>query len=189
LQKQIKIDFPELEVVVSAESDALHFAGDGLFESGQEKIRDSKVEVVRKVAARLNALLPCFTLGKSSQWKAQCNEYGAVVEAVQIEGHTDSSGKDEKNLTLSTNRADETFFAMTKFEPNLLGYLNSREQPVISVAGYGRWRPISDNLTAAGKGANRRIDLRLIMYAPNNLEDIDRIRDRLKNGMTGGTTP
>jgi hypothetical protein len=88
-----------------------------------------------------------------------------------------------------SNRADETFFSMAKFEPNLLAYLNSREQPVISVAGYGRWRPISDNATVTGKAANRRIDLRLIMYAPNNLEDIDRIRERLKNSISGERTP
>ena len=189
LQRQLKIDFPDLQVVVSQESDALRFAGDGLFKSGDPKISDNKLEIVRRVAARLNALLPCFTLGKSSKWSMQCNEDGAVVEAVLIEGHTDKSGEDESNLRLSTNRADETFFAMTKFEPSLLDFLNSREQPVISVAGYGRWRPVADNASVAGKAANRRIDLRLIMYSPNNLEDIDRIRQRLKNGLSEGNKP
>jgi outer membrane protein OmpA-like peptidoglycan-associated protein len=189
LQHQLQIDFPDLQVVLSDEADALRFAGDGLFKSDQPKIRDDKVDVVRKLAARLNALLPCFTLGKSSKWSAQCNEEGAVVEAVLIEGHTDSSGEDKSNLTLSTNRADETFFSMTKFEPSLLDFLNSRKQPVVSVAGYGPWRPISDNATAKGRAANRRIDLRLIMYAPNTLEDIERIRERLKSGLSEVKTP
>jgi outer membrane protein OmpA-like peptidoglycan-associated protein len=147
LQHQLQIDFPDLQVVLSDEADALRFAGDGLFKSDQTKIREDKVDVVRKLAARLSALLPCFTLGKSSKWSAQCNEEGAVVEAVLIEGHTDSSGEDKSNLTPSTNRADETFFAMTKFEPTLLDFLNSRKQPVVSVAGYGPWHPITDNVT------------------------------------------
>src|SRR5690606_13154635 len=34
LQKELKIDFPDLKVVISQESDALRFEGDGLFRSG-----------------------------------------------------------------------------------------------------------------------------------------------------------
>ena len=73
---------------------------------------------------------------------------------------------------------------MTKREPNLTEHLNSRGQPVISVAGYGKMRPVADNTTLEGQATNRRIDLRLIMYTPRSVEDIDRIREESSNGGT-----
>ena len=65
-------------------------------------------------------------------------------------------GQDNANVTLSTSRANETFFAMTKREPTLVEHLNNRSQPVLSVAGYGKMRPVSDNKTADGRATNRQ---------------------------------
>jgi outer membrane protein OmpA-like peptidoglycan-associated protein len=186
LQARLKIDFPDLQVIVSAETDALRFKGDGLFKHGEFALLPTKKRIVETIASRLNEILPCYTIGRLSSWKTECNEVGAVIEAVQIEGHTDSTGDDAGNLTLSTNRANETFFAMTKREPNLTEHLNSRGQPVISVAGYGKMRPVADNTTLEGQATNRRIDLRLIMYTPRSVEDIDRIREDLRMGVPRG---
>jgi hypothetical protein len=78
---------------------------------------------------------------------------------------------------------------MTRQQPQLIDYLNSRGQPVISVAGYGKMRPVADNNSTEGKATNRRIDLRVIMYTPNSLDDITQIRERLRSGLSGGPKP
>ncbi|WP_237152181.1 OmpA family protein [Oryzibacter oryziterrae] len=183
LQSQLKIDFPDLQVIVSAEMDALRFKGDGLFQSGSSELAPDKKLIVEAIAGRLNELLPCFTFGPKAAWRAECNRAGAVIEAIQIEGHTDSTGDDNANLTLSTSRANATFFAMAASRPDLVDFLNTRKQPVLSVAGYGEMRPVEDNSTKEGRATNRRIDLRIIMYTPRSMEEIEAVRNALENGI------
>lgn len=185
LQAKLKTDFPDLQVVISEEMDALRFKGDGLFKTGSSELRPDKRHIVESIATHLGEVLPCYTLGARSSWDAHCNAPGAVIEAVLIEGHTDSDGQDNSNVTLSTNRANETFFAMTKHEPSLVDHLNERTQPVLSVAGYGRMRPVAPNATPEGKATNRRIDLRIIMYTPRTLDDIRRVQEDLRKRVTG----
>ena len=186
LERQIKIDMPQLEVTISSDNDALRFKGEGLFDVNKFKLASDKLILVERIATRLNAILPCYTIGSISKWKAECNSVGAIIEAVQIEGHTDATGNFNDNLTLSTNRANETFFAMTNREPGLVLYLNNKKQPVLSVAGYGRMRPVEISNDPEKMKANRRIDLRIIMYTPPSLEDIHRAQDELRRGIGGG---
>jgi chemotaxis protein MotB len=68
---------------------------------------------------------------------------------------------------------------MVRVAPSLSTRLNWSRQPVMSIAGYGPMRPIDTNETVAGRSANRRIDLRIIMYAPSNVEEVEEIRRRL----------
>lgn len=185
LQTRLRTDFPDLQVVISEEMDALRFKGDGLFQTGSSELRPDKRRIVESIASRLGEVLPCYTLGRLSSWSNGCNATGAAIEAVQIEGHTDSDGQDNSNLTLSTNRANETFFTMLKREPNLVEHRNNRGQPVLSVAGYGRMRPVADNRTLEGKATNRRIDLRIIMYTPRSLDEIRKIQEDLRKGVAG----
>lgn len=189
LRGRLALDFPDLQVVISGEMDALRFKGDGLFGTGQSILRPEKRQIVERIASHLNEILPCYTLGEDSAWKPSCNSAGAVIEAVQVEGHTDSDGPANSNMALSTARANETFFAMTSKEPALLQYLNPRQQPVLSVAGYGEMRPISDNNTPEGKAMNRRIDLRIIMYTPSSVEEIAEIARRLGEAVAGDEQP
>lgn len=186
LQRKLKTDFPDLQVVISEEMDALRFKGDGLFLTGSSELRPEKRRIVESVAMHLGEVLPCYTLGRLSSWSNGCNADGAAIEAVQIEGHTDSDGQDNSNVTLSTNRANETFFAMLKRAPSLVEHLNNRQQPVLSVAGYGKMRPVADNRTSDGKATNRRIDLRIIMYTPRSLDEIQKVQDDLHKGVGGG---
>ena len=180
LRDDIRLDFPDIGVEISEQSDALRFQGDGLFRSGSATLRQDRLAFVRSVAQRLQAVLPCYTLGAQPAWRDACNASHAVIEAVQIEGHTDADGGDIINLQLSTARANATFVTMLAAAEGLTGHLNIKGQPVLSVAGYGEMRPVATNDTVAGKASNRRIDLRIIMYVPNTVSEIDQIRARLK---------
>lgn len=182
LKDQLNVDFPELQVVISQETDALRFQGDGLFRSGSSDLRSDRRQIVEAMAMRLQEILPCYTISAVVARPASCAMTGAIIEAVQIEGHTDAVGGDVSNLMLSTARANSTFIAMTTREPSLVEHLNFRKQPVLSVAGYGKMRPVADNETSEGKATNRRIDLRIIMYTPNRSEEISKIFDALNVG-------
>ena len=70
-----------------------------------------------------------------------------------VEGHTDSHGSDETNLTLSQERATA-----------VRGYLlnSMRIDPMkITAVGYGETQPVANNETPEGRRRNRRIDLRI----------------------------
>ncbi len=72
---------------------------------------------------------------------------------VAIEGHTDSSGSEAGNQTLSEARAVA-----------VRDYLVSQgiEDLRLETAGFGESRPIADNGTSAGRAQNRRIEFRLL---------------------------
>ncbi len=188
LRNQLKVDFPDLQVVISEESDALRFQGEGLFDRGVSTLKADRRAVVEKIAARLEQILPCYTLGPNKTWNVECNPSLSIIEALQIEGHTDSDGTPDSNLFLSTARANSTFTTMTASEPGLVDFQNFRNQPVLSVAGYGQMRPIRTNDTPEGKATNRRVDLRIIMYSPSRSDEIERIRNSLEksDGMANG---
>jgi outer membrane protein OmpA-like peptidoglycan-associated protein len=69
---------------------------------------------------------------------------------IQIEGHTDSIGTDDYNLTLSQHRAD-----------SVRNYLVTQGVSAASVTsvGMGKANPVAGNDTAAGRQQNRRVEL------------------------------
>ncbi len=68
-----------------------------------------------------------------------------------IEGHADSQGPDDYNLTLSQKRTEAVkTYLMGR------GIMESR----LTAIGYGESRPIADNNTAAGRAKNRRVELK-----------------------------
>lgn len=69
---------------------------------------------------------------------------------VLIEGHTDSVGSDEFNLTLSQKRGDSVKETLTS-----RGIGEGR----IATKGYGKKFPVASNDTAAGKQQNRRVEV------------------------------
>ena len=72
---------------------------------------------------------------------------------VDIAGHADSSGPDDKNLELSQRRAG-----------SVSGYLAGQginPQRLIAT-GYGETRPIASNDTAEGRAQNRRVESTLL---------------------------
>lgn len=71
--------------------------------------------------------------------------------AVIVEGHSDSTGAPQKNLTLSRQRAE----SVKQFLVD--GYGVSSDK--ISAVGLGSARPVASNDTVEGRARNRRIDV------------------------------
>ncbi len=78
---------------------------------------------------------------------------------VMIIGHTDASGSDDYNQTLSEKRAAAVASYATS-----LGVATTR----INTMGAGESQPVADNSTAAGKKENRRVELAI--YANEKLK-------------------
>ena len=74
---------------------------------------------------------------------------------LDIDGHTDSQGKPEKNQILSDNRASA-----------VKTYLVSKgvEESRLNAAGHGQDQPVADNKTAAGRAKNRRVEMKARNY-------------------------
>ena len=74
---------------------------------------------------------------------------------INIDGHTDSTGKAEKNMILSDSRANavKTYLAGR-------GVAETR----MTATGYGPEKAITTNKTAAGRGKNRRVELNVRNY-------------------------
>jgi len=70
---------------------------------------------------------------------------------LSIEGHTDSDGSDEHNMTLSKNRAESVRnYLISKF-----GIAPDR----LEAKGWGESKPIDTNDSPEGKANNRRVEL------------------------------
>jgi len=69
---------------------------------------------------------------------------------LDIEGHTDSTGSDELNQTLSERRA-----------MSVQMYMNQQGLAPGSVTakGFGKSMPVADNSTSAGRQQNRRVEI------------------------------
>jgi len=192
IARALRAEFPDLEMEISAQGEALRFRGDGLFRTNEAAIRDDRRPIVAALARKLDDILPCYTTGPASNFSKACNPSFALVEAVQVEGHTDSDGGRENNVRLSAQRGAETYIAMTTDVVRLLDHRNLEGQPVFSLAGYGWERPVVANDTREHKSQNRRIDLRIIMTSPRNASEIDRIRSVLQGAVDDaerGTAP
>lgn len=178
-----------IDVALSRDRDALQFKGEGLFRTNSSTPTRQGLEKMLRISSILEDVVGCFTLGEHSSINEDCNDQVALIDALQIEGHADSDGEDAHNLGLSAKRGAEISQAMARANPKLLEFLNLRNQPVLAVAGYGEGRPIADNFTSSGKDANRRIDIRFIMFSPldeasipASIDDLDRIRNLLLGG-------
>jgi outer membrane protein OmpA-like peptidoglycan-associated protein len=115
-------------------------------------------EIIKKVAVAAQNIL--FTPGKAtllSQSYASLNQVVDVLNQypelkMDIEGHTDNTGVAEKNLKLSQNRAN-----------TVKNYIIGKgiAEARITATGYGQENPITDNKTASGRTANRRVEMKI----------------------------
>lgn len=110
---------------------AVSVSGDALFDTGKADLKPA-------ARAKLDAVI--------EQIK------GIELESIVVTGHTDSRGSDKFNQRLSQARAEA-----------VKSYLVSKglNGERITATGKGETEPTADNRTAAGRAANRRVDLEI----------------------------
>jgi len=83
---------------------------------------------------------------------------------IDVYGHTDSTGSDAYNQTLSENRARTVanYLQMQGINPSRI-----RSQ------GFGETMPVADNLTEEGRRKNRRVEIKIV---PVTQDDVARAR-------------
>ena len=99
------------------------------------------------------------------------DENAKYVDSIVISGHTDSTGSDEDNRILSTDRAN-----------SVLDYLLSDSKlskyaKFFCAAGYGETRPVASNATVDGRSANRRIEISIILKDDSIMEIVESYLD------------
>lgn len=105
-----------------------------------------------------------FASGKSTLLpaaQARLAEASTALKAdgrsIHVVGHTDSTGSDQTNLTLSRQRAEAVrAYLVSK------GMTSGR----IDAEGAGKDHPIADNATPEGRANNRRVELILVNAKP-----------------------
>ena len=91
------------------------------------------------------------------------------VDSIVISGHTDDTGSDGDNRVLSTDRANSVLnYLLTGSGGELARYAE-----FFCAAGYGETRPVQSNDTEAGRAANRRIEISMILKDETMLEIVE----------------
>jgi outer membrane protein OmpA-like peptidoglycan-associated protein len=72
---------------------------------------------------------------------------------IDVYGHTDSTGSDAYNQTLSERRAS-----------SVAGYLSTRgvQSARVATRGFGETQPVASNETEEGRSANRRVEIKIV---------------------------
>jgi outer membrane protein OmpA-like peptidoglycan-associated protein len=122
--------------------------GVGVTREGNELVLDMPSEVTFAVGS--SNLAPAFrtTLDKVA---STLTEYEKTY--VDVLGHTDSTGTDASNQTLSEQRAS-----------TVAGYLSNKgvQSARLATKGYGESQPRASNTTDEGRASNRRVEIRLV---------------------------
>jgi outer membrane protein OmpA-like peptidoglycan-associated protein len=102
------------------------------FNTGKATIKTVSHELLDEIAAALN------------KFKG--------VRKIEVGGHTDDVGNDEKNMTLSQERAD-----------SVKAYLVAKEvnEARLVTKGYGETKPVVENDSAANRATNRRVEFNI----------------------------
>ena len=162
-----------------------------LFGSGRYSIAsESQADFAAKILAEaLSEVLPCSVMSQKGvpyKKSKDCrrtlyhNTRKAYIETIFIEGHTDNVAITQNlagapllktNLKLSARRATNAFEKIIFHVPKLIEFyapISSGNIPVLAVSAYGASRPLNKNVTKLDRGANRRIDLRILMHKPDD---------------------
>ena len=98
-----------------------------------------------------------------AEGKAKLDDLVGKVKGINLEviiavGHTDSTGPDAYNQTLSVKRAE-----------SVKAYLVSKgiERNRVYTEGKGEKQPVADNSTSAGRAKNRRVEIEVVGTRPN----------------------
>jgi flagellar motor protein MotB len=167
-----------ITVEIEIENGILRLPEQILFDRGKYELSAAGRNAVSVLAVALGRVLPCYATVPGKERPSFCPQSPHSIEAIMVEGHTDSDGTAELNWKLSVERSLSTYRALVTANRDLAILQNEREKPqaVLSVSGYGRERPVRTNDTDESKRMNRRIDLRFIMLTPraSAIEKIER---------------
>lgn len=187
-QIQASLKQKGVTVAIDTQNGVLRLPDSILFDSGQDQLKPGGREAVSKLSAALDEVLPCYTDSQSGKPRpARCGASEHAIESVYIEGHTDRdvfSGGGRDNWDLSVVRATNTYRALVFSRPSLSALCATKRQlcePVLSVSGYGPQRPVDTRDTPDAKAKNRRIDLRIIMVAPDGGQTARQVEQALKS--------
>jgi len=129
----------------------------------RKQLRGSGVSVKRE-GDNINLIMPgniTFSSGNTTIDQGFLSVLDSVVLVVQefdktlivVAGHTDSSGSDALNQSLSERRAQSVATYL-----KTSGVINDRIEKI----GFGETQPIASNTTKAGKELNRRVEITLL---------------------------
>ncbi|MGL4733973.1 MAG: OmpA family protein [Enterovibrio sp.] len=129
----------------------------------RQELEGSGIEVLRE-GDNIRLIMPSNITFSSNQSTISPNFHdtlGAVARVMNkyektflsIEGHTDSSGDDAYNMTLSEKRAE-----------SVKGYLQRQgvNAARLYIVGYGETQPKADNSTNEGRAQNRRVEIEIV---------------------------
>lgn len=116
----------------------------------EAEIRDV-LKVAKITFEPSSATIDAATLGTMDDIAAILKRCGDLP--LEIQGHTDSQGRESMNLELSQSRAESVLNEL-RARRVLTGSFDAK--------GYGESAPIADNKTEDGREANRRIEFHLI---------------------------
>ena len=134
---EIQNDIKDAKVERVGEGIKITFSSGILFDVNSAELKSAAQENVGKLATILNKYADTKLL---------------------VEGHTDSTGTRELNMTLSQNRATSVANSLKSS-----GVVGDR----ITTAGYGPDQPVGDNTTVDGRTLNRRVEV--AVFANNKL--------------------
>lgn len=137
---------------------------DGCPDRGRTKVilKKEKIEILEKVyfdTAKAKIKSRSFNLLR--QVAAVMKSYKDITK-VDIEGHTDSRGRDTYNKDLSERRAKSVrdFLINEGVPPERL-----------DSHGYGEEQPIASNDTSAGREENRRVEFRIVEFKGKRIDN------------------
>ncbi len=124
----------------------------------QKDLKNAKVERVGegiKITFQSGILFDINSFDLRNEAQSNLAELAKVLNKypdteIMVQGHTDSTGTESHNQKLSENRAG-----------SVSSHIKSRgvKSGRITVSGFGESNPVADNGTAAGRQANRRVEV------------------------------
>lgn len=134
----------EVSFEMSQRGLAMRFTDRVLFESGRAELKPEARDILDLLAPTLSDL----------------------PNHIRVEGHTD-------DVPIETDRFPSNWELSTARSTNVLRYLLKTGQlppDEISAAGYGEFRPVTDNETEDGRSQNRRVDVVLLRLGASSSE-------------------
>jgi flagellar motor protein MotB len=190
-----KLDAQGVKVEADFRSGVLRLPTGNLFESAQADPTPYGRDVIRILGQTLADTVPCFIPGEARPITCPQLAPGSVLNAVYIEGHTDSApvrsaGEQFRdNWELSAARSIAAWRIVRESDARIPNLKNADGKSLIGVSGYADTRPAVEGLTdkqrteKSAMEADRRIEVRLIMAV--NREQVEKTLRDLNQRLDG----